>query len=133
MILKIQKTDSFDTTQTQFSSFFPNLKIVFYNAKYVVAEGSAKDHELSNTTSWSTYISENKEFVFTGEVSVSAFEQLLSEQTGVAVQVFRKSKNTWLQTIATDQWSLDEQQAKSVEMDSPINEQEELEDYHEQE
>jgi len=132
MILNIQQTDTFENTQTQFASFFPNLKIVFYDAKHIAGQGSTKEHELENTTAWNSFITEDLKFVFTGEISVSAFEQLVATETGVAVQVFRKSKNAWLQTIATDQWSLDEQQAKSVEMDSPIDEQEELEDYHEQ-
>jgi hypothetical protein len=42
-------------------------------------------------------------------MKVGAFEQLFHESFGLNVQVFRKSYGKWLQTWATDVWSLKEQ------------------------
>lgn len=40
---------------------------------------------------------------------VAAFEQRLQEEHGLSVQVFRKSGEFWLETIQTDNLSLERQ------------------------
>lgn len=44
-----------------------------------------------------------------GEISVGVFEKMLEDRFGLFIQVYRKSYGTWLQTWATDMWTLDEQ------------------------
>ena len=52
---------------------------------------------------------------------------------GFGVQVMRNSKGVWLQTSATDKWTLAEQQARAQEMAGDTQEESEIGDYHEQE
>jgi hypothetical protein len=40
---------------------------------------------------------------------VSELEQLLGNRYGLGVQVFRKAGNSWVETILTDSWTLEEQ------------------------
>jgi hypothetical protein len=132
MKLTIEITDNFEKTQQQFSSFFNLLKIQFYDANHRAGEGTDKSHELPLNSEWSSYLTKNCSIDLSENMKVSEFEKLFSETTGVGVQVFRKSNTAWLQTIATDSWSLKEQQLKSEEMERPVQESVEPEDYHEQ-
>ena len=51
---------------------------------------------------------------------VSVWQSLAADedQYGIHVQVFRKSKSLWLETTATDNWSLREQNKTGKEMES---------------
>ena len=42
-------------------------------------------------------------------MTVSDLEQNFQDQFGLAVQVFRRSGNAWLETTVTDSWTLDKQ------------------------
>jgi hypothetical protein len=132
MKLTIEITDNFEKTQQQFSSFFPLLKIEFYDSRHKAGEGTHKSHELPFSSEWSSFISKNTSIQLLENMKVSEFEKLFSETTGLGVQVFRKSKSAWLQTIATDSWTLHEQQLKAEEMENPVDDSIEPEDYHEQ-
>ncbi len=46
------------------------------------------------------------------DMSVSELEQLFLTKYGLNAQVFRRSGNLWLQTSATDHWTLAEQNRK---------------------
>ena len=46
------------------------------------------------------------------EMSVATLEQQFLEKYGLNAQVFRRSGNLWLQTSATDHWTLAEQNRK---------------------
>lgn len=133
MKLTFSKDSKLLNVQEQFSESFPNLKIVFYDAAHVVGQGTGQDHELDHQLPLESMLKSDVIIDFNGEMRVCDFEKFVFEETGISVQVFRKSKNAWLQTIATDQWSLNEQQAKSIEMEHPVIEDSEIEDYHEQE
>ena len=43
------------------------------------------------------------------EMNVSTFEKLFEDRFGLYVQVFRKSGSIWLETSATDSWTLEQQ------------------------
>lgn len=52
-----------------------------------------------------------------GVMKVAELESAFSKTFGLAVQVFRKSVNVWLQTTATDEWTLAAQNQKAMEME----------------
>ncbi len=52
-----------------------------------------------------------------GVMKVAELESAFSKTFGLAVQVFRKSGNVWLQTTATDEWTLAAQNQKAMEME----------------
>ncbi|QQR96487.1 MAG: hypothetical protein IPJ93_07810 [Bacteroidota bacterium] len=46
---------------------------------------------------------------FNDDFSISDFEMLLNDQCRLYAQVFRKSGKIWLETSATDYWTLEQQ------------------------
>jgi len=52
------------------------------------------------------------DFRIDSKLPVGEFEQKFLAKYGLNVQVFRKSGNLWMQTTATDSWTLAEQNRK---------------------
>ena len=75
------------------------------------------------------------DLAITGEMSVAALERMFAENYGLYVQVFRRSGRLWLETTATDNWSLHYQNEQGRELSNGSlgndNDKEEI-DYHEQ-
>ncbi|HMQ06829.1 MAG TPA: hypothetical protein PKC30_05975 [Saprospiraceae bacterium] len=100
--------------KTQFSSYFPHLKIEVYDESHAVGEASAQDHQISDDVLLSE-INPNVQsghFSFDPEMKVRDFEQGCKANMGLNVQVFRLSGKLWLQTTKTDDWSLEKQEGK---------------------
>ncbi len=112
--MKIQKTMKVADLKDQFSSVFPNLKIEFYSQSHLPGEGTAKDEQIPDDV----HISSLNPGVESGNISISPnmsvkeFEQIMNDQFGLNVQVFRMSGKLWLQTTKTDDWSLEKQNGK---------------------
>ncbi len=53
---------------------------------------------------------------FTAETTVHDLEELMWQQCGLAIQVFRKSGAIWLETTVTDQWTLGFQNEQGQEL-----------------
>jgi len=101
--------------QTAFSELFPFLKLVFYYGHHQIAEGSPATAELDEEKTIGEVRSvptQGEELVISGNLTVSELEQLFDKKYGLNVQVFRKSGKLWMQTTATDNWTLDEQNRK---------------------
>jgi hypothetical protein len=56
------------------------------------------------------------------EMTVSQFEAKLYDDFGLSAQVFRKSGNVWLETSATDAWTLAQQNEEGAELSRQIHE-----------
>jgi len=100
--------------QNEFNKVFPFLKIEFYSGAHHSGEGSHIEDRL-NPESLLKDIREihSKEgLVIREEMKVSEFEKSFLQKYGLNVQVFRKSGNLWMQTTATDFWTLMEQNRK---------------------
>jgi hypothetical protein len=101
-----------------FNQKFPHLRIEFYS----------KGHNEGEGTSAAAIYDENLRLVdirkegkmgsinIHGNMKTSTMEAIFAEEFGIHIQVFRKSGNVWLQTTATDDWSLAEQEREAAEM-----------------
>jgi len=102
--------------QAQFSALFPGLKIEFYRKHHDDFQGSKLEDQLHPDQILTDINTENGE----GEINiypdmtVLVLEQLFEERFGLFVQVFRKSKDIWLQTSVTDHWTLELQNRKGL-------------------
>ncbi len=110
--------------QKDFTLFFPFLKLEFFKAPHKIGDGSAKHLLLDSNklikdcrSSRPTLHIEIKE-----SMTVDQLEQLLFENFGLAAQVFRKSGNVWLETSATDNWTLLQQNNEGAELSTQIKE-----------
>jgi len=111
MILTIKEGMYIRDIQKLFNENYPYLKIEFFRHKHGLRQLSPKLEKLSESTivplrnghakTWSLDMSKDR--------TVGEFEKECWEKTGVAVQVFRKSRNLWIETSLTDNWTLEKQ------------------------
>jgi hypothetical protein len=95
----------------QFANQFQYLRLEFYHQPHGNEEGSPAEDQISHKTTLGTINPslQDQTFVVDGAMTVAAFESMMREKFNLNVQVFRKSAEVWLQTTATDHWSLDKQ------------------------
>lgn len=97
--------------QKDFTTHFPFLKIEFYAKAHKTGEGNVINERLDASLSIGQVrnVHESGHVSMHGNLKVSTLEQAFHDVYGLNVQVFRKSGNIWLQTTATDNWTLSEQ------------------------
>jgi hypothetical protein len=109
--MKIHENMRIIELQSEFNKKLPFLKLEFYKTPHKSGEGSEQGLLLDPYTTIKEASSSDSsgELHFNPEMTVSNLENLLKEQFGLHAQVFRKSKGVWLQTTATDDWTLTRQ------------------------
>jgi hypothetical protein len=125
-MLKIQISDerTLKEIQSDFNSYFPFLKLEFFKTPHRVGQGSAKDLIIASNK----FVKDCRTLKPSGfleikdGMTVNQLEQLLFENFGLAAQVFRKSGNVWLETSATDNWTLLQQNNEGAELSTQIKE-----------
>ena len=97
--------------QEEFNRQFPFLQLIFYATSHQFGEPSPVKDLLDNNLFVKDVRDKhnNGHISIDGDMKVGTFEQLLYQSFGLNVQVFRKSYDKWLQTWATDMWTLNEQ------------------------
>lgn len=112
--MKITDDKTLAAIQQEFATKFPGLKIEFYKEAHQVGEGSAATATLdaSKTVGTVRTIHQEGELSIDGHLKVSTLESNFKTQYGLNVQVFRKSGDLWMQTSATDEWTLAKQNRK---------------------
>ncbi|MBK8670695.1 MAG: hypothetical protein IPN89_15090 [Saprospiraceae bacterium] len=86
----------------------------FYKNIHGASEGSPMAEQISHSTLLIDINPDLKEteFIIDGDKTVADFEKMMKDKFKLNVQVFRKSSEIWLQTTATDHWSLNKQNGK---------------------
>ncbi len=112
--MKISSETTVQEVFNQFTQYFPYLKIEFYKSSHQDSEGSKVEDQVSHSTLLGELNPNIIEATFDiyPAMSVADFEKLMRDSFGLNVQVFRKSNSIWLQTTATDAWSLEKQNGK---------------------
>lgn len=135
MQLHIQTTDTLESLQRNFNSAFPFLKMEFFSKPHEKGRPSEKQYMINTNR---TVDSCNPDLTETTvsipmAMTVQELEQLFQERLGLYIQVFRKSGKVWLETTATDDWTLFKQNTEGRELsESHKQDKDELPDYHEQ-
>jgi hypothetical protein len=111
MQLDISNNLTIRDVKTQFHELFNYLKIEFFKGRHQKDLGSHRDMMFDNETVLKTMIKNGAEghISFSGDISVKEFEQKFMSKFELNVQVFRKSGNVYLETTATDTWTLEQQ------------------------
>jgi hypothetical protein len=120
MQLAILKSASLGDTQDAFHAAFPYLKIVFFTRTH-------KEHGGSNAkfmvTDRSKLLGDLSGFKAEGLLSIEPHmrtwevERRVEEETGLHIQVFRKSGTVWLETSVSDDLTLEQQNEKAREQE----------------
>lgn len=110
-LVEISDKKKLKDLQEEFNRQFPFLQLEFYSKPHVDGQSSSDNCLLNNELLVGEVreMHNNGHFNIDGNMKVGAFEQLFRQLFGLNVQVFRKSYGKWLQTWATDVWSLNEQ------------------------
>ncbi len=122
MEIIIDKNKKLSVIQSEFQNQFPFLKIEFYKQQHSQGEGSLKENKLDTELT----IKEAQKKDISGIIkiqelmTVAALESAFAENYGLPIQVFRKSNKIWLQTTATDKWTLAEQNKNAMERHDTI-------------
>ena len=113
-VMRISDHKSLKVIKEEFHEAFPHLKLEFYAAPHDKNQGSPAQQQLPDDQSVGEVrtVHETGDFFFNGQFTVANFERQFADKYGLYAQVFRKSGNLWLQTSATDSWTLAEQNRK---------------------
>lgn len=105
------------TVREEFAKQFPFLKLEFYSGSHDANEGSMEADLLDaeKTIGEVRTIHNKGEIEMKENMKVGDLEKDFFEKYGLNVQVFRKSKDLWLQTTKTDHWTLAEQNQRGKE------------------
>ena len=111
MELHVYKNTTTPEVQAQFSRHFPFLKLEFFVYRHHTEEGFHSNKEVHK----GLYMDEASEFFkegviyFSPSATVAELEQAFQIELGLAVKVFRRSPDAWIDTTQTSHLSLSKQ------------------------
>ena len=117
--------------QKEFNEIFPFLKIEFFKTRsftrsdfmahqIIPAQRKIGDGQLAIT---------DGDIEVVEEMKVMDLEKIFKDQFSLAMQVFRKSGNLWLETTMTDNWTLQQQNDHGREISTVKNTNDKPEDF----
>lgn len=124
MKLHVDDKRVISSIQEDFNSAFPYLKIEFFKKPHEAGEASPLSEMLPSDSTlgkWRTIHNEG-DLTITAETKVDEVETMFQEKFGISAQVFRKSGAVWLETSATDSWTLKEQNEQGEFMEQEVGE-----------
>lgn len=122
MRLTIGSDTRLSSLQSDFNNYFPYLKIEFFKIPHRIGEALAKNliYDKNKIVRDCRLMKSEGFLEFNNVVTVSDFEQKFQKEFGLSVQVFRRSGNVWLETSATDSWTLEQQNSEGAELSSGL-------------
>ncbi|HEY6160615.1 MAG TPA: hypothetical protein VI112_05310 [Bacteroidia bacterium] len=109
--------------QEEFSALFPYLKIIFHARPG--KKGAAPSKKIVSTSSKTLgecRLQHNKGTVTVSpEMTVADLEQHFSDIFGLYASIYRQSGKAWLETSATDSWTLAQQNQMGEELSKGKN------------
>jgi hypothetical protein len=113
--LSISNSTKFKEIKSWFSSTFPSLKIELYKNSHETGKGNSNSELLNEDKPLSDfgYSSGYNEIVIYEDYSTNLVEHIFKTKLNLNVQIFRLNKDIWIQTTATDKWTLREQMDRS--------------------
>jgi hypothetical protein len=123
MMIKISNERRLSGLQADFNALFPFLKIEFFKTPHKIGEALAKNliHVNSRFVRDCRVSKTEGDLIINEQMTVNELEEQFLSKFGLSAQVFRKSGNVWLETSATDSWSLRQQNDEGAELSRQIN------------
>ena len=135
MKLHIYHNDTLENVQRSFNAEFPYLRLEFFNRPHDKGKPTEKLFMVNAKRTVDSCNPDLKEATVSipTAMTVHELEKLFQQDLGLYIQVFRKSGKVWLETTATDNWSLFKQNEEGQELSAQGNgPKEDWPDYHEQ-
>lgn len=114
----IENTCTLDEIKRQFEQHFPFLKLEFFHPSSIEEGIYSEKNRIKDLDQSLQQISSksNDAMIFVNsDQSAGSLERQFMDDFGVVAQVFRRSGNFWLLTVASDGWTLKEQNAVAQE------------------
>ena len=117
MKLKLDKSTKSSDVKATFMDNYEGLKIEFFGHSHVQEEGSPKKDMIEGGALLGDLNPsfEAQEVEIDGEMSVNQVEDYFESNLGFHIQVFRKMNISWIETTATDKYTLNDQMRLSRE------------------
>jgi hypothetical protein len=135
MKMHIHNTDTLEKVQESFNAEFPYLKLEFFTRPHEKGRPTEKQFMVNVKRTVDSCNPDLKDATVSipTAMTVQELERVFQEELGLYIQVFRKSGKVWLETTATDDWSLFKQNEEGHELSVRHYEpREDFPDYHEQ-
>lgn len=118
MQIQINDNRRIEDIQNDFSKLFPYLRIEFFRKAHAIGAPSSKKIMVPPGAFLKEINKDTKrgELQFEPTMTVAELEQAFNERFGLSVQVFRRSGKVWLETTATDSWTLEHQNEQGREL-----------------
>lgn len=109
--LRIDSTQTIRSVQKQFNDLYSFLRLEFFKQPPISGAGNAKNKMITSDMKLKDIQSNQKpgKIIVSRQTRVSELESQFEKEFGLYVQVFRKSGRVWLETTATDNWTLEQQ------------------------
>ena len=122
MIIHIDDTHTLDDIKTAFHERYEWLKLDFYKQPHGTGEGSPANERIPGNPTIGEIRTNHTEgdLKFGDDTKVGELEQAFWKTFGISAQVLRKSGDQWLQTMATDDWTLAQQNEEGKEMNTRL-------------
>ena len=122
MRLTIGSDTRLSSLQSDFNNYFPYLKIEFFKIPHRIGEALAKNliYDKNKLVRDCRLMKKEGDLEFKDSMTVADFEEKFQKEFGLSVQVFRRSGNVWLETSATDSWTLEQQNGEGAELSSGL-------------
>ncbi len=120
MQLPILKNATLGDTKAAFNAAYPQLKLAFFSKEHKKNKGSHSKFLISDDE---CLLGDVQGFRAEGLLDIEPFqhtwevEKMIEDETGLHVQILRKSGNLWLETIESDNLTLDEQIERAQQQD----------------
>jgi hypothetical protein len=134
--IEINPSSTLKNIQEKFSTELPYLKLEFFHKAHRAHEGSPKSDLITDTATKVGALSSlamDLVLVIHRNMKVGELEKLFEDKLHLHVQVFSKSGKSWLESLHSDDLSLQQLNDRALERNSEIVEDAEPTDYHEQE
>lgn len=130
--LTFSPTATIKEIQQEFGKAFKWLKIEFYSLPHSTSDKkvSKNMYPSSKTLIDIGYRLPSLTIEVDNGMSVKQLEDTIQKKTGLYCQVFRKSGKIWLETSATDNWTLGEQNEEAESLQKQLKQERENPDDH---
>lgn len=119
--MKISDNKTINDLQKEFSEIYPGLKLEFYTSEHEVHEATSRSKLISNNITLGSIRNEHAagDIEIAPSMTVEQIETKMKSIYDLNVQVFRRSSDLWLQTTATDDWTIEKQNQRGLNSIDP--------------
>ena len=121
--LIIDSSQTISGVQKQFNDLYSFLRLEFFKQPPVSGAGNAKNKMITYDMKLKDIqnISKSGEIKVNSQTVVSELEKQFEKEFGLYIQIFRKSGKIWLETTATDNWTLEQQNEEGKSLNEQLN------------